>query len=98
MSKIFTIFLSLIISSHAFSDVILKPVKSGETKVLVLIPGAAVKAEQYEDLAKQIQNTFPESLWVLIPSFLANFPNPIQIESKIKNIINRVQELGEPIK
>ena len=73
MKKILTLLTLCILSTYARADIILKPTKTGEEHALLIIPGAGVKASQYEDLGKQIQLSFQGSMWVLIPSFLVNY-------------------------
>ena len=68
----------------AFASIVVEPIKDGDAKALVLVPGAKVKPEQYRELAKTIQQKFPSRLWVLIPSFLGDFPNPLTAESAVK--------------
>ena len=52
------IYLSLMLSVPAFASIVVEPIKDGDAKALVLVPGAKVKPEQYRELAKTIQQKF----------------------------------------
>jgi len=70
--------------------------KTGADKVFVLINGAYVPNTDYVEVAKAIQSASSQRLWVAIPSFLINTPNPGQINSKIKAAIGAIESAGYP--
>lgn len=78
--------------------IILTPLtsKTGPEKVFVLINGAFVPNTDYVEVAKAIQTSSSQRLWVAIPSFLLNTPNPGQIGSKIKAAIGAIESAGFP--
>merc|ERR1719215_765576 len=67
------------------------PGKSGPDKVLIVINGALVPNTNYIDVAKAVQTGSDLNLWVAIPSFLINTPNPRQIDSKIEDAISKLE-------
>eukprot|EP00927_Polykrikos_kofoidii_P083167 TRINITY_DN8458_c1_g1_i1.p1 TRINITY_DN8458_c1_g1~~TRINITY_DN8458_c1_g1_i1.p1 ORF type:complete len:517 (+),score=67.54 TRINITY_DN8458_c1_g1_i1:197-1552(+) len=70
--------------------------KSGPAKVLIVINGALVANTNYLDVAKAVQNASDLKLWVAIPQFIINTPNPAQINSKIKDAIFKLEAAGFP--
>merc|ERR1712166_1545066 len=68
--------------------------KAGPEKLLVIINGAYVANTDYAELGQKIQEASPLKLWVAIPSFLLNCPNPGQIDSKIKDAVSQVKSGG----
>lgn len=83
----------------AASDlIVIKPLhgKTGVDKVLVVINGANVANTNYVDVAKAVQAASDLKLWVAIPSFVLNTPNPGQIGSKIKDGLSALEKAGFP--
>ena len=76
-------------------DVILKPLKQGQPQVgMVFIQGFEIKPEQYIPLATAIQNASNYSLWVGIPDFTFDIPEPIEISEEVERIIKSLQMAG----
>jgi len=76
-------------------DVILKPLKQGQPQVgMVFIQGFEIKPEQYIPLATAIQNASNYSLWVGIPDFTFDIPEPIEISEEVERIIKSLQMTG----
>jgi hypothetical protein len=78
--------------------IVMKPQdgKTGVDKVLIVINGANVPNTDYVDVAKAVQSASALKLWVAIPSFVINTPNPGQIDSKIKDGISALEKAGFP--
>ena len=87
--------LSMCIACSVGDDVILKPLKQGRPQVgMVFIQGAQIKPEQYIPLATAIQNASNNSLWVGIPDFTFDIPEPIEISEKVERVIKSLQMAG----
>jgi len=59
----------------------LKPLEGktdGPELALVLIQGATCPAEGYRPLAEALQKASPYKLWVGVPAFVGNTPEPAQ--------------------
>jgi len=83
----------------AASDlIVIKPLdgKTGVDKVLIVINGANVPNTDYVDVAKAVQAASDLKLWVAIPSFVLDTPNPGQIGYKIKDGITALEKAGFP--
>jgi hypothetical protein len=82
----------------AAAPIVIKPLagKSGAHKILVVVNGAFVPNDDYVDVAKAIQSATDLNLWVAIPSFIINTPNPGEIDSKIKGSISALESAGFP--
>jgi len=77
------------------SELILKPVKeTGEDVALIIIIGALMKPSSYIPLAQEIQKASSYRLWVGIPSFIFNMPDPITISWNISSIKKEMEGLG----
>ena len=68
--------------------------KAGAEKLFVLINGAYVPNTDYVEVAAAIQAASPFRLWVTIPSFLLDCPNPLQIGSAISGSLDAVAAAG----
>jgi hypothetical protein len=84
--------------SGGTDPIVIKPVagKTGVDKVLIVINGALVPNTDYVDVAKAVQAASDLKLWVAIPSFVLNTPNPGQIGSKITGAISELEKSGFP--
>lgn len=62
----------------------------------IMIPGAQISGERYEDLAKEIQRQLPGArLWVgLTKGWLGNFPNPVEIAGAVNDCLQQGAEAG----
>lgn len=87
-------------ASNGTDPIILWPPSSAAEgapeKVLVMINGAYVSNTNYVEVAGAIQLAAAPTirLWVAIPSFLLDCPNPVQIGSKIKAALSAIEEAG----
>jgi len=61
---------------------------------LILIIGAGLEPSSYVPLANEIQKASSYKVWVGIPSFLANMPDPLTINTNIENILKEMGSLG----
>jgi hypothetical protein len=82
--------------SDSSDPIVLSPIssKSGPEKLLIIVNGAYVPNTDYQEVAQAIQQASDLKLWVAIPSFLANCPNPGQIDSKISGSVTAVKAAG----
>merc|ERR1712159_256550 len=89
--------LALFGALYASADLIIqKPLasKMGPEKLFIIINGAYVPNTDYAELGQKIQEASPLKLWIAIPSFALNCPNPGQINSKIKDAVSQVKGQG----
>ena len=70
------------------------PSKRGAEKVLVIINGAFVPNTEYAGLARAVQDAAPMPLWVAIPRFALDCPNPATIGRKIEAALAAVDAAG----
>jgi hypothetical protein len=70
--------------------------KTGADKVLIVINGAKVPNVDYIEVAQAIQKASDLKLWVAIPTFLIDTPNPAEIGGKITGGISAIQDAGFP--
>ena len=76
-------------------DVVLKPLNAtGPEVAMVFIEGADIAPEQYVPLARAIQNSSNYSLWVGIPKFSFDTPNPLEIAECVNRIIGSMRGAG----
>ena len=81
--------------SSCADDVILKPIKQNAEEVgLVLIQGAQIPPDRYIPLAEKIQSASNYSLWVGIPDFAFDVPEPIVISKGIKRVLDAMAQSG----
>merc|ERR1711865_1348272 len=88
--------LCLLAISVSADLIVQKPLsgKSGAEKLLIIINGAYVPNTDYAELGQKIQEASPLKLWVAIPSFILNCPNPGEIGSKITGAVSEVKSEG----
>lgn len=87
----------LLLAAACSADLIIKePIssKTGAEKLLIIINGAYVENTNYEDVGVAIQEASDLKLWIAIPSFLLNCPNPGEIGSKVSSSISTVKSRG----
>ncbi|XP_064386786.1 uncharacterized protein LOC135335273 [Halichondria panicea] len=76
-------------------DVILKPTTTGPVEIaLVMIQGAQIPAERYTPLAQALQAAAHFPVWVGIPDFPLNTPEPLVIGGGISRVLQSMQEQG----
>lgn len=71
------------------NDIWIEPELSyeGQPKVLVFLPGARVKPENYEDLMLRIQREAHQPLWIVILRFLGDVPQPLRLKERVENTL-----------
>ena len=67
------------LSCASSSDVILDPIKKGDGVGVVVIQGVSIKPEQYAPLFAEVQKASEYSLWVGIPQFTLDVPEPLEL-------------------
>lgn len=65
------------------STTLLKPIKDGPHAGLVLVQGAQIKTGAYAPLAAAIQAASPFALYVAIPAYIGDVPEPLQLGSGV---------------
>ena len=79
----------------AADDVVLKPLNTTQSEVaMVFIQGAGIDPEQYVPLAQAIQTSSQYSLWVGIPKFSLDTPDPLEIAECISRIMDSMHAAG----
>ena len=68
--------------------------KSGETVALVLIQGASSPPGGYRPFLEALQKVSPLPLWVGVPEFIADTPQPLQFNSKLKESLGAMAKAG----
>ena len=77
------------------SQQLLKPIKQGTKQVgIVFVQGAQIAPEAYLPLAKKIQKESALSIYIVIPAFALNTPEPLVLSSGIKNGIKAMHDAG----
>merc|ERR1712193_16257 len=87
----------MVLTTLAGADLIVKkPLsgKAGPEKLLIIINGAYVPNTDYVAGGEAIQAASPLKLWIAIPSFILNCPNPGEIGSKIDGAKSTVQKMN----
>lgn len=80
-------------------DLVLKPLKSNATAEqvgVVVIQGAQITPDKYLPLIKQLQNISKYSLWVGVPEFPLDTPEPLAMPGAVKRILASMQSAGMP--
>lgn len=78
-------------------DLVLKPTKQASEQIgLVLIQGAQIDPDKYLPLLKQVQNASKYEVWVGAPAFLANMPEPLEMDSAVTRTIEAMVNMGMP--
>ena len=83
-------------TAHAASNIVLKPVegKTGPAAAFIFIEGAEIAGDLYTPLLQQVQNASNLSLWVGIPAFLGNTPEPIRLAADITATLKDLEKAG----
>jgi len=95
-------FVALLLSQNRLADGascnLIQPLDTsfGEDLGIIMIPGAQIQGEKYEDLMKEIQNQLPGvRLWAgLTRGWLGSFPNPVEIAGAINDCKNKASSEG----
>lgn len=90
------ILLSLAAAALGDKSYVLKPVKDGDGDeiALVLIQGAQCDPNAYRPLAEKIQETATQKLWIGVPEYVADVPEPLQFGSKFEEIVSDLKKQG----
>eukprot|EP00808_Paulinella_micropora_P015800 g6951.t1 len=79
------------------SDVILSPLKSGSKDAcIIMTQGAGIEPSAYVSLMQGIQQTANLTLWVGIPGFLKNYPEPLELNKVYSRITKALLQAGMP--
>ena len=68
--------------------------KSGPEIALVLIQGAKCPPAAYKSLAGAIQNTSSFPIWIGVPEYISDTPEPAQFGSKVNDVLQRMEKAG----
>lgn len=88
--------LSLLVAAAADSDVVLSPVKDGPPVGLIIIQGAQCGTATYTPLAKAIQNAASYKLWVAVPAYTLDVPEPLELSHGINDAKSKLYAAGLP--
>ena len=79
----------------AAKDLVLQPVKRGSSQVaLIMVQGPGITADQYRPLSIALQQASDYSLWVGIPEFLADVPDPLVLPKAIDRVLRSMKDAG----
>ncbi|KAL1522457.1 hypothetical protein AB1Y20_017445 [Prymnesium parvum] len=70
------------------------PGKQGPITALLLIQGASSPPEGYRPVAEAIQRASDFPVWVGVPQFILNLPEPVQFESKVRSTLDSMKAAG----
>ena len=98
-SSILSLFLFALFIGTAYSssNVILPPSDTSKPHVgVIFIQGADIPADRYAPLVKAIQDalSFESSVFVGLPSFTMNLPDPLTVSGDVDGVIEQLQEAG----
>jgi len=80
--------------SLASAELIIKQPLSGKTgpeKLLIIVNGAFVSNDKYVEVGEAIQAASAFKLWLALPSFIADTPNPGEMSSKLAAAVSAVK-------
>lgn len=84
-------------ANAAGSDVIMKPSKSGAQEIgVVVIQGAQITPDKYVPLINQLQKVSKYSVWVGIPEFPMDIPEPLVMSGGVERILESMKDKGMP--
>ena len=94
-SFILTLIVSLFFALACSDDLIWKPKKMVQQSVaLIVIQGTQIKPDQYAPLVDVLQNISQYSLWVGIPDYHFDVPEPLEIGSGIDRTLKSMKSMG----
>lgn len=70
------------------------PEKTGPVKILVYVHGAFVNEKYYQSACRALQSASPLKLWVGLPSFILDTPNPGTITSAVTGMVKKITKQG----
>ncbi|CAL4059473.1 unnamed protein product, partial [Meganyctiphanes norvegica] len=83
-------------SSRNEESIILQPVvDDGPEVALLIVPGAYINGEAYQDLGEAVQAASPLRLWVaLVRPFAFDLPNPVEVVPDIDHALQTMRDMG----
>jgi len=91
------VLLSLSLAARAEDNAFLKPIRQGGEQIaLIWIQGAQVPAHLYVPLLSTLQKTINQSLWVGMPSFVLDTPEPLRLKADIDDTLKLMTDAGMP--
>ncbi|CAL4059471.1 unnamed protein product, partial [Meganyctiphanes norvegica] len=77
-------------------SIILQPVvDDGPDVALLIVPGAYINGEAYQDLGEAVQAASPLRLWVaLVRPFAFDLPNPVEVSPDIDHALQTMRDMG----
>lgn len=89
--------LSAVAATARAGDIIMKPTKEGIADIgVVVIQGAQITPDKYVPLIEKLQNSSKYSIWVGIPEFPLDTPEPLVISSGVDRILTSMNSSGMP--
>jgi len=70
------------------------PGKTGPVVALVQIQGASCPPAAYKPMLAALQNEFPFPLWIGVPEYIQDTPEPVQFGSKVDDVLSRMEKAG----
>jgi hypothetical protein len=90
-----TFLVALLGVSLANANIILKPTKTGGVEAgYIFVQGASIPAKNYNKYARQLQDKFNGSLWVVLTEFVLDTPEPLQIGSVMSSAFDSLKSAG----
>ena len=84
-------------SSASAGDIVLKPSNLTETQIgVVVIQGAQITPDKYVPLINVLQNVSNYAIWVGIPEFPLDMPEPLAISGSVDRILQSMLQSGMP--
>ena len=83
--------------SNAKESLIIPPPLSKRNKQqtsIILLPGCQLTPRQYENVAKAIQQSSDQAVWIAIPKFPLDVANPLVVPSAVKSALEELQKQG----
>lgn len=94
MNKLLMFIFAALLPAQAFS-LSLKPINNNSSEAaLIIVPGAQMKASQYEKIARQIQQATKLRLWVAIPDIPLGLASNLTLKAPVENIIEEIRGQG----
>lgn len=83
--------------ASADSDIILPPTKTtGTAAALIFIQGASITTNAYLPLITALRDAYASPLWVAIPAFPGDIPEPLVLGSGIERVLKSLAGAGMP--
>ena len=87
----------VLLANASAGDIIVKPSKAGGEEIgVVVIQGAQITPDSYTPLITQLQNVSKYSVWVGIPQFPLNTPEPLVLPGGVQRILTSLKDKGMP--